>query len=88
MPFLAISLFISVCCFRNESVGYLVDNAKEDAAKKALKQIYMGENDEEYQDRYDELAKNAGTHKDDEAKEGGSYEPPMNEYEGGGDDEA
>lgn len=46
-PFMCISLFISVCCFRNETVGFLVDNAKEEEAKKALKQIYMGETDQE-----------------------------------------
>lgn len=79
---MCIALFISVCCFRNETIGYLVENGKEEECKKALKQIYMGETDAETQERYDELAKNAGTvKKEEEAKEGGDYEAPS--YEGG-----
>lgn len=79
---MCIALFITVCCFRNETIGYLVENGKEEECKKALKQIYMGETDAETQERYDELAKNSGTDKkEEEAKEGGEYEAPT--YEGG-----
>lgn len=48
----------------------------------------MGETDAETQERYDELAKTAGTEKkEEEAKEGGEYEAPS--FEGGeGDAEA
>jgi len=36
VPLLAVSLFISICCFRNETVGFLITNGKKAAAKKAL----------------------------------------------------
>lgn len=37
VPLLSISLFISICCFRNETVGYLVSKGKKEQAKKAIK---------------------------------------------------
>ena len=91
VPFLAASLFISVCCFRHETVGFLVSKGKKAAAKKALKQIYMGEDDDEYEERYKKLLDQVAGEKpkeeeeEQDAKEGGSYESPQSLicFEGG-----
>lgn len=93
IPFLVTSLFICICCFRHETVGFLVANGKKDAAKKALKQIYMGEEDEDYDERYKKLLDQVSGEKpkdenDDNSKEGGSYEPPNSLlFEGGEQDD-
>lgn len=96
IPLLSLSLFICICCFRHESVGFLVSKGKKAAAIKALKQIFMGESDEEYEERYKKLLDQVAGEKPEEekeeeaAKEGGSYEPPCEDYEleGGQADEA
>ena len=77
VPLLSVSLFISICCFRNETVGYLVSKGKKIPAKKALKQIYMGESKDEYEQRYQDLADQVVGEQpeEEEAKEGGEYEP-------------
>jgi primosomal protein N' len=57
LPLFALALLLTLCCMRNESLGYLVHKKKKEKAMKALKSIWLGETRTEYKKRYRELRK-------------------------------
>jgi len=55
VPMFATSFLLNIMCFRRETLGYYVHKKDKPNSIRAIRQIYMGEQDIDYNMRYDEL---------------------------------
>tara|TARA_B110000285_G_scaffold222879_1_gene277619 strand:- start:1096 stop:1959 length:864 start_codon:yes stop_codon:yes gene_type:complete len=55
IPMFATSFLLNIMCFRRETMGYYIHRKDKENSIRCLRQIYMGESMEEYNERYEEM---------------------------------
>jgi uncharacterized membrane protein YgcG len=55
IPMFATSFLLNIMCFRRETMGFYIHKKDKENSIRCLRQIYMGETIEEYNERYEEM---------------------------------
>ena len=54
-PMFAVSFILNIMCFRRETLGFYIHKRDKENSKRCLRQIHLGETEQEYNKMYDDL---------------------------------
>lgn len=70
IPLFGAAFVLAIMCFRRESVGFYIHKKDKVNSIRAIRQIFMGESNEEYAKRYKKMCDSDAEHPEDDAAGG------------------